>query len=1144
MKTPMSPPPPSPPPGPPHSPGAPAPSVDRTRLMETIFLAALEKGGEERAAFLAERCGRDAALRAEVEELLAADEAQPNFLRGTAEPFQAEAAGDIIGHFKLREQIGEGGFGTVWVAEQEQPVRRRVALKIIKLGMDTKEVVARFGQEREALALMDHPNIAKVLDAGATAAGRPYFVMELVRGLKITDYCDEKKLSTAERIDLFIMVCQAVQHAHQKGIIHRDLKPSNILVTVNDGKAVPKVIDFGVAKAAQGRLTKATVYTQFQQMIGTPLYMSPEQAELTSLDIDTRSDIYSLGVLLYELLTGHTPIEQETLARMGLDEIRRIIREVDPPRPSLRLKTFDGAEMTNAAQRRNTEPTKLPGTLQGDLDWIVMKCLEKDRGRRYETANSLALDLQRHLKNEVVGARPPTAIYLLGRLVRRNKLAFTASAAVAVALLVGAVVSTWQAVEATKARFAAQDAQSRAEAQQKIAEGQKERADTERQRAQEQLKRAEWLVYAGKLMLAQTDFESGSGGMAKHYLEECAPDLRGWEYRYLRARIDALQTFAGHRGRVLGAAFSPNGRRVITGGEYGTAKIWDVASGQAILELKGLHGSVECVAFSPDGGRVVTGGGEHGSGIIPGEAKLWDAGTGQLVLEFKGHTSRIRCVAFSPDGRQIVTGSEDHTAKVWDAATGGEILTFNGHIGAVRSVSFRPDGQRIVSAGIDEKVRVWDAVTRQEILALPHRAMVAGVAFSPDGKLIATAVGDSTAQIWDAGTGRVIHTLRGHSNWVVSVAFSPDGQRLITGSWDQTTKVWSTETGEEIMTLKGHGGPVYSVAFSRDGQRILTGSDDSTAKLWDGLKGQKTPLVEGHLDAITSIAFSPDSQRLLTSSHNRTVVWDTATSREVLVLKMNPEPAPDGTNAVVWSAVFSPDGRRIATGSQDKTARIWDATTGEEILRLNHAGMVTSVAFSPDGRRLVTGSDDSAATVWDTATGGKVFTLKGHDGLVRAAAFSPDGQRILTASGDGVARVWDGATGQELRAVRAHASPIWGAAFSPDGRQIVTGSEDCTAKVWDTASGAEIFTLKGHTRRVCSVAFSPDGQRIVTGSDDRLAKIWNAATGQEALSLPAQSTTVSAVAFSPDGQRLATGIAGASATVKVWFAPPDAEPGK
>src|SRR5436190_1299713 len=328
--------------------------------------------------------------------------------------------------------------------------------------MDTKEVIARFEQERQALAMMDHPNIAKVFDAGATQSGRPFFVMELVRGVKLTDYCDEQQLPTQARLALFIDVCQAVQHAHQKGIIHRDLKPSNILVTVNDGKAVPKVIDFGVAKATQGRLTDATFFTQFQHMVGTPLYMSPEQAELTSLDIDTRSDIYSLGVLLYELLTGRTPIDTTTLAKAGMDEIRRIIREVDPPRPSARVKTLDGKELTTTAKRRHTDAANLPAALRGDLDWIVMKCLEKDRNRRYNTANGLALDLQRHLANEIVTARPPTATYLISKLIRRNKLAVTAGAAIAAALLIGLAFTTWQAVRADREATRAKTAESQA----------------------------------------------------------------------------------------------------------------------------------------------------------------------------------------------------------------------------------------------------------------------------------------------------------------------------------------------------------------------------------------------------------------------------------------------------------------------------------------------------------------------------------------------------------------------------------------------------------------------------------------------------------------------------------------------------------
>ncbi|HEX4119679.1 MAG TPA: protein kinase [Verrucomicrobiae bacterium] len=450
---------------------------------EAIFVAALPLSAAQRAAYLDQACAGNPRLRRRVEGLLQAHEKAGAFLEtppGGVQPFppvpvptpappvagatvllslpSLEKAGDKIGRYKVREKIGEGGCGVVYVAEQEEPVRRRVALKVIKLGMDTKSVIARFEAERQALAMMDHPNIAKVLDAGATEAGRPFFVMELVRGIRITDYCDQNKLTTADRLDLFMKVCQAVQHAHQKGIIHRDLKPSNILVTLHDGVPVPKIIDFGIAKATEGRLTDMTVYTELHQFIGTPAYMSPEQAEMSGLDIDTRSDIYSLGVLLYELLTGKTPFDTKTLMEAGLDEIRRIIREDEPPRPSTRLSTMLDADLTAVAKRQSSESPRLVRLIRGDLDWIVMRALEKDRTRRYETANALAVDIKRHLDNEAIIARPPSNLYRFQKMIRRNKLAFVAASAVIVSVLVGLGLSTYSFVREKKANDAAQSA--------------------------------------------------------------------------------------------------------------------------------------------------------------------------------------------------------------------------------------------------------------------------------------------------------------------------------------------------------------------------------------------------------------------------------------------------------------------------------------------------------------------------------------------------------------------------------------------------------------------------------------------------------------------------------------------------------------
>jgi serine/threonine protein kinase len=450
------------------------------------------ESAEARAEYLAQICGHHPGLHDRVATLLHAHDEEPDFLESPPTgvvptidfPTLAERPGTQIGPYKLHQEIGEGGMGIVYMALQREPVRRKVALKIIKPGMDTREVIARFSAEKQALAIMDHPNIAKVHDAGTTESGRPYFVMELVNGVTLTQYCDDNHLTTDQRLELFVPICHAVQHAHQKGIIHRDLKPANILVTLHDGVPVPKIIDFGIAKATNQELTSQTLATGYGQMVGTPLYMSPEQAERSGLDIDTRSDIYSLGVLLYELLTGSTPFSRDQFKDAGLDEVRRLIREEEPPRPSTRISTM-GKAATTVSEHRKTDPVELSNSLRHELDWIVMRAMEKDRMRRYQTANDFARDIQRYLDDEPVEACPPSTVYRLKKFTRRHKTAVLATTAVALAVILGAGVAAGQAYRATKAEKLAEEQLHIAKEQKRLANEQAELAQKQKRLAEE-----------------------------------------------------------------------------------------------------------------------------------------------------------------------------------------------------------------------------------------------------------------------------------------------------------------------------------------------------------------------------------------------------------------------------------------------------------------------------------------------------------------------------------------------------------------------------------------------------------------------------------------------------------------------------------
>ncbi len=555
-------------------------------MVEKVFESAIKLATpQERAAYVRGACGEDQALRQQVESLIQAHDEVGGFM--LTDPGEtvitipdrplSEKEGTCIGRYKLLQRIGEGGMGVIYMAEQTEPVTRKVALKIIKLGLDTKSVIARFEAERQALAMMDHPNIAKVFDAGSTETGRPYFVMELVKGVPINQYCDKNHLPTKERLQLFIAVCQAIHHAHQKGVIHRDIKPSNILVTLHDGRPVPKVIDFGIAKATHQKLTEKTLFTHFAQMIGTPAYMSPEQAEMSGLDVDTRTDVYSLGVLLYELLTGTTPFPEKELLSKGYGEMQRIIAEQEPERPSSRVSTFVGEQQTIVAKNRSTERLTLQRQIKGDLDWIVMKALDKDRTHRYDTPNNLAADIERHLSDEPVLAAQPTFLYQLGKLYRRHQVALATAACFALLLLVSAGVAAAQAIKnkslftaAEEARLKEMTAKQRESELRRIAETERGKAEVERDRSQR-------FLYTANMNLAKRAWDEANVGrtvdlLDQHRPEPGRPDMRNFEWFYLDRLCHAdLLTLKGHTNWVRSVAFSPDGKRLVSaGGGLGT----------------------------------------------------------------------------------------------------------------------------------------------------------------------------------------------------------------------------------------------------------------------------------------------------------------------------------------------------------------------------------------------------------------------------------------------------------------------------------------------------------------------------------------------------------------------------------------------
>ncbi len=1038
-----------------------------------------------------------------------------------------EGPGSSIGRYRLLELLGEGGMGLVYLAEQQEPVCRKVALKIVKLGMDTIQVVARFQAEQQTLAILEHPNIAQVFDAGTTDSGRPYFVMEYVKGLPITEYCDKHKIGIDERLQLFLHVCHAIQHAHQKGVLHRDIKPSNILVADNDHTPMLKIIDFGIAKAITQPLCERTAITEQGQLLGTPEYMSPEQADMAYEDVDTRSDVYSLGVVLYELLAGATPFDEKTLRKGGIDHIREVIRDQEPITPSARL-TGLGNHAKEIALMRRTQILTLARRLRKELEWIPLKAIRKEPDHRYESVSQMANDVSNYLEGTALIAGPESKMYRARKFVRKHAGSVTTVALIAIAIIIGLVTSMAMGFRAERARRQESIARSEAEKARVHAEQAQTAAHEERKVAEEQADKYRYLSYVYGVTLADVKYREGNLRNARELLKSCPQGLRNWEWYRLSYIMDESVSTLGSGFPASSVAFSPDGKHIASGNLMGgQIKIWDVETGAEMLTIEGHKArAILSVQFSPDGTRIV-------SSSADCTIKLWDTVDSSEILTFEGHQKPVRSVAFSPNGNQIVSGSFDSTVRLWDVSTGEELRVLSGHNNIVCCVAFSPDGRHIASGSYDQTVKIWDAMTGKELKTFNLADQkVLGISYSSDGKRIAVSCFGGAIRVLDATSGAQLLAPKGHTEGqpVVSIAFSPDGKRIVSGSYDNTVKVWDATTGEELTTFVGHAKGVGCVAFSPDGKRIASTAlppDSGGIKIWDVSTDKECTILRGHKQSVCRVSFTPDGGQLLSGDINGTIkIWDVSEAREIRTVLEHGGP--------ISCMASSPDGRYLVSGGDDTTLRVWDMSNGREIKKLSgHNKAIYSVAFSPDGNRILSGSIDGTAKVWDRTNGEEIMSLLGPKQSVLCVAFNPDGKQIATGGieiGNEI-KLWNASTGEEIKTLSGHKSGVRSILFTPDGSRLVSGAGDATIRIWDTKTGDELMTLYGHKDYIELLAISPDGTRIVSVSHDGTTKVWDTATGVELMTLPGIS---GGIAFSPDGSMIAGGGGPQDGDITLW----------
>lgn len=1105
-----------------------------------IFHAALSLDGVARSEYLEVACRDDVELRDQVEGLLSAINNAGQFMETNApiaQQIDAEidkSSSKTIGRYKLLQQIGEGGFGIVYMAEQQEPVRRRVALKVIKPGMDTKQVIGRFEAERQALAMLDHPNIAKVYDAGATDQGRPYFVMELVRGESITEFCDANRFDTTQRLELFVEVCNAIQHAHQKGIIHRDIKPSNVLVTIIDDHPVPKVIDFGIAKATAQRLTERTVFTEFKQFLGTPTYMSPEQASLSGTDIDTRSDVYSLGVLLYELLVGTPPFDDKELRALGFEEICQVIRETVPPTPSNRISTL-GERSSLVTKNRGADVQTLQSKLRGEVDWIVMKSLEKDRARRYETSSALADDIARFLNQEPVLAGPPSTLYQLRKLAQRNRWAAVTTIAIAASLLLGTAAATIGLL--------------RANAQAKRAVVAEEKAEDRAAALAQSEARFRRNLYVTEMATAKREFDQYSISRTKEILdrylpEPGRPDLRGFEWRWLwnQCHREAFHLTGGpnydpESGFLTrDMRFSADGKWLATGATDGYVRLWDMTARREVWRFK-IAEHCNTVDFSPDSRLLLANGWLKDP---PGGVFIWDISDPQspvLLPRLDGHGAR-----FSADGKTIIGGRGNeldfagnqtrepfiignspngqlwarHYSKdwktlatqnrIWDVPSGELLATLPLHDGFMdvgpTGVAISPIDSNLIATGSPQGVRLWDRNGNQ-IGEIPDTGgtPLAWLSFSADGRRLAVRQFSGAVRIFET------------ENWTEidaipipypdnSVVFSPvDNDLFVAGGTDGVIRAYNVSTENIPDVSFEHSSEILCLKFSSDGKFVAAGANDGSVLFWDIAARRQVFLSPvtggtrpGSLRAFTSyspdyVAFSRDSRHAVIAGSETISVYDVATWQVVHEWTNPYDPELDVNKEGEerrrrYGAVgFSKDGNRLFARYAHTRVDVWDWQNRKAEFRpdlsVDVPYFVRAIDLSP--KELFVAIYENSLNVLtlpnlEPLSAGEQAKLDVNNGSFGGInlEFSPDGDRLAVSEVS--VKVIDVAN-WELIAKLPHASIIEHVAWSPDGTRIAAADTYATTKLWDVETRKTAATFRGSIS-----AFSPDGTILAVGA--------------------------------------------------------------